>query len=60
MDACRIAPVAEGWTIEGAAVFAEDKNAVAKLSYRMLCESDWRTREADVGGWIGGRTWRFE
>ncbi len=60
MDACRIHAVAQGWAIEGTAVFGDDENAVANLSYRLLCESDWRTREAEVRGWIGDRDWHLQ
>ena len=57
MDACRIRAADEGWAIEGTAVFGDDENPVVNLSYRLLCESDWRTRGADVHGWIGNRDW---
>ena len=52
MDACRIRAADEGWAIEGTAVFGDDENPVVNLSYRLLCESDWRTRGADVHGWM--------
>ena len=60
LDACRIYAIAQGWTIEGVAIFGGHESAFASLSYRLLCESDWRTREAEVHGWIGGRDWRLQ
>ena len=59
MDACRIHASAGGWTIEGVAVFGDVENAVANLSYRLHCEGDWTTREAEVHGWIGHRECRL-
>ncbi|SON56738.1 hypothetical protein HDIA_3197 [Hartmannibacter diazotrophicus] len=54
MDACRIYAGGDGWTIEGTATFV-DGDAIASLSYRLLCGHNWATREADVRGWVGGR-----
>ncbi|KMK64632.1 putative glycolipid-binding domain-containing protein [Puniceibacterium sp. IMCC21224] len=53
-DACRIAATAQGWTIEGTAVF-EQNGAVANLAYRLFCDRAWRSRSASVSGWIGDR-----
>jgi uncharacterized protein len=55
MDACRIRASAQGWAIEGTAVFGDEENPVVNLSYRLLCENDRSTREAEVRGWIGRR-----
>lgn len=60
MDACRIRLSTLGWVIEGTAVFGDDETAIANLSYCLLCESDWGTREAEVHGWIGGHDWRLQ
>ncbi|WP_245739564.1 putative glycolipid-binding domain-containing protein [Thioclava dalianensis] len=51
-DACRIAATSQGWTIEGAAVFAQNGTA-AHLAYRLFCDATWRSRGASVSGWVG-------
>jgi hypothetical protein len=59
MDACRVYAVTQGWVIDGTAVFGDDEDAIVNLSYRLLCESSWTTREVEVRGWIGDRDWRL-
>ena len=56
-DACRFLALDDGWKIDGAAVF-EHAGRAASLSYRLLCDRDWRSRGAAVSGWIGER--RFQ
>lgn len=58
IDACRIRPAEAGWAIEGGATFVEN-GAIASLSYQLLCDPAWKTRSADVHGWIDGRDWRL-
>lgn len=53
-DACRLIPGGDGWRLEGAAVYREG-SAVACLRYQLQSDSQWRTIEGDVQGWIGPR-----
>ena len=53
-DACRLEPVADGWRLDGAAVFRHE-GAPARLAYRVSCDAEWRSREGTVHGWIGSR-----
>lgn len=48
-EACRIV----GQTLEGAAVFTEPPGA---LTYRVVCDSSWRTQSAHVTGFIADRS----
>ena len=48
-EACRLA----GQTLEGATVFAQPPTA---LTYRIVCDSSWRTQSVSVRGWIGARS----
>lgn len=43
---------AEGWRLEGMAVFAHELGP-ARLSYWVECAPDWRTRRGGIAGWIG-------
>ncbi|MEN3791791.1 putative glycolipid-binding domain-containing protein [Fulvimarina sp. MAC3] len=56
-DACRYLNTSDGWAVEGTAVF-EHAGTAACLTYRLLCDREWRSRSAAVSGWIGER--RFE
>jgi uncharacterized protein len=40
------------WHLEGTAVFLYNKLA-CRLDYRIICNSEWRTRSARIGGWVG-------
>jgi hypothetical protein len=42
----------DGWLLHGTAIFRHE-NAPARLDYRVVCDSSWRTRTASVRGWIG-------
>ena len=53
-DACRLERTAEGWRLEGTAVFLED-GAPARLDYLLECDPAWRSRRGRVRGWIGAR-----
>jgi hypothetical protein len=51
-DAALVNRTADGWHLEGTAVFANEQ-APARLSYWVDCAKDWRTRRGGVTGWIG-------
>src|SRR5688572_21320191 len=51
-DASRLSRTADGWRLEGTAVFAHERMP-ARLSYWVDCAEDWRTRRGGVAGWIG-------
>ena len=53
-DACRLTAVADGWRLEGTAVYRLDREP-ATLQYRVACDGAWHTREGAVHGWVGGR-----
>jgi hypothetical protein len=40
------------WVLKGGAVFLAE-NAPCRLTYRIECDEDWRTREVTVEGWLG-------
>lgn len=51
-DACRFSRTADGWTVEGTAVFEQD-GQVVNLAYRLICDRSWVSLQASVAGWIG-------
>jgi hypothetical protein len=51
-DAALVNGTADGWRLEGTAVFAHEQGP-ARLSYWVDCAKDWRTRRGGVAGWIG-------
>jgi hypothetical protein len=51
-DAAHVSRTANGWRLEGGAVFAHELGP-ARLSYSVDCALDWRTRRGDVAGWVG-------
>ena len=53
-DTCRLEQLADGWALDGSAVFAHE-GAPARLGYRLSCDAGWRTRDGEVRGWIGER-----
>jgi uncharacterized protein len=53
-DACTIDRNATGWKLSGRAVFLHDGNP-AMLSYKVVCDADWRTLYGQVEGWLGKR-----
>ena len=53
-DACRLEQLEDGWRLDRAAVFRLDHQPV-RLTYRLTCDTWWRTREGLVSGWIGER-----
>jgi len=53
-DACRFARAGGQSIIEGRAAFRQGP-AAAGLAYRLVCDSEWRSLQASVTGWIGER-----
>lgn len=53
-DGCRLLRHADGWEVEGAAVFREG-GAPARLAYRLVCDAAWRTVRGEVHGWLDAR-----
>lgn len=53
-DACIINRNATGWKLSGNAVFLHDGDP-AMLSYKVVCDADWRTLYGQAEGWLGKR-----
>lgn len=51
-EAARLLGSDDGWRLLGCAVFSHDAEACA-LTYRIDCDPLWRTRWAEVTGWVG-------
>lgn len=51
-DACNLARRADGWTLDGSAVFREN-GVPARLAYHIACDRAWRTQHGHVHGWLG-------
>jgi hypothetical protein len=51
-DSCRLVGSDSDWTLEGTAVFLHDGQP-ARLSYRVVCDLQWRTKIGVVCGWAG-------
>jgi uncharacterized protein len=51
-DAAHVSRTADGWHLEGVAVFAHE-HGPARLLYSVDCAPDWQTRRGGVTGWIG-------
>jgi hypothetical protein len=51
-DACRLEQRADGWRLEGAAVFRHEGGA-ARLVYEARCDRCWRSQGGRVSGWLG-------
>jgi hypothetical protein len=58
-EAARLSRGGEGWNLAGTAVFAHEGEP-CRLDYSILCDSDWRTSEAVVKGWVGREAVRIE
>jgi hypothetical protein len=58
-DACRLERTEDGWQLDGAAAFHHD-GAPACLVYRVVCGSEWYTRQGAVHGWLGARRVDFQ
>jgi uncharacterized protein len=53
-EAVRLLSDGSGWRLIGSAVFVH-KAEPCQLHYRVSCDSGWRTRSAEVNGWVGER-----
>jgi hypothetical protein len=53
-DACRLEELADGWQLEGTAVFLHE-GAPTRLAYQVVCDPTWATRRGRVQGWLGER-----
>jgi uncharacterized protein len=42
----------DSWHLRGTAVFSHNQ-LPCRLNYHIACDSDWRTRSAEVDGWVG-------
>jgi hypothetical protein len=51
-DSCRLFKLANGWRLSGAAVFW-DKGLPCHFHYEVSADAAWRTRSADVSGFLG-------
>lgn len=51
-DAARLSESGDGWRLEGSAVFVHEAQPV-RLDYVVVCDAQWRTRSANVTGWVG-------
>jgi hypothetical protein len=58
-DACRLDQTADGWLLQGTAVFLE-QGEPARLSYEVACDAAWRSQRGRVEGWMGARSVRFD
>ncbi|BCH25850.1 hypothetical protein MesoLjLc_57640 [Mesorhizobium sp. L-8-10] len=58
-DTCRLSKLADGWRLDGRAVFREGGRPCS-LSYEVTCDTGWRTRSALVTGSLGAQDLRFE
>jgi len=53
-EASRLRRGTRGWVLEGVAVFVAEEPC--RLDYRIRMDAAWRTRDAQVNGWVGGRS----
>jgi hypothetical protein len=51
-EACRVILLESGCRLEGSAVFSHEGQP-CHLEYQILCDANWRTRSAQVKGWVG-------
>lgn len=51
-DACRLVETAAGWRLDGCATFLHD-GQTCLLTYRVDCDTEWRTLSASVDGSLG-------
>jgi hypothetical protein len=57
-DACMLEELVDGWQLEGTAVFLHE-GASARLTYRVVCDNGWATRQGRVHGWVGAQSVDF-
>jgi uncharacterized protein len=53
-DACRLEPKADGWRLEGTAVFRHE-NGPANISYAIHCDGHWHSVSGRIAGFVGER-----
>jgi uncharacterized protein len=53
-DACRLEPRADGWRLEGTAVFRHE-NGPANIAYAIRCDGHWHSVSGRIAGFIGER-----
>lgn len=51
-EACRLFSQDSEWHLEGTAVFSHEQRP-CRLNYQVTCDEAWRTRSAEVEGWLG-------
>src|SRR5262245_26300222 len=52
-EACRLYRLDTKWCLEGTAVFLSEDRRPCRLSYRVICDSNWKTLAGTVSGWVG-------
>ena len=57
-DTCRLEERAQGWFLEGVAVFRHE-GLPAQLAYAVACDREWRAQQGHVKGWLGGHSVHF-
>jgi uncharacterized protein len=57
-DACRLDRSADGWRLQGTAVFRHE-GLPARLAYQVECDLEWRTQQGSVLGWVGTKSIEF-
>ena len=50
-ESCALFPGASEWHLEGTAVFSHEQGP-CHLNYHIICDESWRTRSAQVEGWL--------
>ena len=58
-ESARVMPFEDGWELAGTAVFAHEGEPCC-VTYRIVCDPEWRTRSAQVDGWLGAKTVRVD
>ena len=52
-ETCRVYELDSRWHLDGTAVFLSDDRRPCRLSYLVICDSNWKTLSATVSGWVG-------
>lgn len=52
-ETCRVYQCDTRWHLEGTAVFLSDDRRRCRLSYLIVCDSNWKTLRGSVSGWVG-------
>ena len=58
-DAALLQPSADGWLLQGAAVFGHESGP-ASVAYRVEVDTLWRTKSGNVCGFLGDNTFRHD